>query len=180
MDESAEQGWLVLRAQSGDREALGKLFERMQKPLYRYLLRLLGNEDLAGDVLQDVFMLVHRKLAWLEDPALFLPWIFRVTSREAFRRLKRERRHAGDEMDSMDILPGPEPEESHLEEWISQIPRLLDQASPASRAVLVLHYLQEMSLREVADVLDLDLGTVKSRLSYGLRVLGRFIKQKTG
>jgi RNA polymerase sigma-70 factor (ECF subfamily) len=180
MDEAAKERWLVLRAQSGDREALDELLKCIQQPLFRYLARLTGNEDLAGDVLQDVFVLLYRKLAWLDDPDLFRSWTYRIASREAFRRLRSERVHHGADPDLLEELPSPEREESFCEEWIEQLPRWVDRVSPASRAVIILHYLQEMPLREVGDVLDITLGTVKSRLSYGLRILARMVQEEQG
>jgi len=59
------EGFLVLRAQSGDREALDALLASVQEPLYRYLLGLLGGRQPAEDVLQETFMRVYRKLGWL-------------------------------------------------------------------------------------------------------------------
>ena len=60
-------------------------------------------------------------------------------------------------------------------EIVERIPALLEQVSPASRAVLSLHYLQEMTLQEVADVLDIPIGTTKARLAYGLRMLRKIV-----
>src|SRR5262249_25269888 len=85
----------VTRAQSGDAEALAALLKAIQEPVYRYLVRLIGDSHLALDVLQDVFVLVIRKLYWLREPKLFRPWVYRVASRQAFRCLKRARRLGG-------------------------------------------------------------------------------------
>ena len=69
---------LVLLAQAGDRAALGELFRLVQAPLHAYLARLLGDGHLAEDVLQDVFVIVWRKLRWLREPDLFRPWVYRI------------------------------------------------------------------------------------------------------
>src|SRR5262245_14521480 len=82
---------LILLAQVGDRRALEELLRGIQRPLYDYLVGLVGNAHVAEDVLQDVFVLLWRKLPWLRDPALFRPWVYRIASREGFRRLKQER-----------------------------------------------------------------------------------------
>ena len=92
MESGKQEARWVLRAQSGDRQALDSLFRAVQSPLYRYLLRLLSDPSLAEDVLQDVFLLIYRKLRWLRDPRLFRCWAYRIASREAFRKLKKERR----------------------------------------------------------------------------------------
>lgn len=161
---------LVLRSQAGDRQALDELLSSIQQPLFGYLRRLTGDPELAKDVLQEVFVLIWRKLRWLRQPELFRPWCYRIASRSAFRALRRERRWS-----ARDDEPLPDRTEQPPEAASSVPPaellELLECVSPASRAVLVLHYLHEMSLQEVADVLGLSVGTAKSRLAYGLAVL---------
>jgi RNA polymerase sigma-70 factor (ECF subfamily) len=169
-----QEALLVLRAQSGERGALDELLQSVQQTLFGYLVRLLGECALAEDVLQDAFVLIYRKLRWLEEPALFRPWAFRIASREAFKALKRERRWTEQVRDDevLGALAAPPTDEGEFEpELIERLPQLVARLSPASRAVLVLHYMHEMSLAEVADVLGLASGTVKSRLAYGLAAL---------
>ena len=168
---------LILRAQAGDRRALEELFRGIQRPLHDYLAQLVGNTHFAEDILQEVFVLTWRKLPWLRDPLLFRPWIIRIASREAFRRLKKERTWR-------QWLGGSDPDpiarEAPLEpitpEGIDQLDGYLAAVSPASRVVLVLHYRQGLTLEEIADVLDLPKGTVKSRLAFGLSTLRRMFR----
>ena len=165
---------LVLLAQSGDRAALEELFESIQTPLGRYVRAATADPALAEDVLQEVFILIYRKLYWLRDPDLFRPWAYRVASREVVRQLKRRRRWP--EQFDEGFVPeqvAAEPPGAYEPEVIERLPELLSRVSPASRMVLVLHYLDEMPLAEVADVLGLPLGTTKSRLAYGLAALRR-------
>lgn len=174
---------LVLRAQSGDRGALDELLQSVQQPLFGYLLRLVGERALAEDVLQDAFVLIYRKLRWLEEPGLFRPWAYRIASREAFKALKRERRWTEQVRDDevLDALAAPPADEGEFEpELIERLPQLVARLSPASRAVLVLHYMHEMPIAEVADVLGLAAGTVKSRLAYGLAALRRALAEERG
>lgn len=171
--------WL-LRAQSGDREALDDLFKSVQTPLYRCLRALVGDPALTEDVLQDVFVLIYRKLGYLREPELFRSWCYRIATREAFRALRRERRWSALVRDEavLDNQPAAAPDESIDPGLMARLPALVAVVSPASRAVLVLHYLEEMSLREVAVVLGLSPGTVKSRLAYGLSSLRRAVAGK--
>ncbi|HEX8922090.1 MAG TPA: RNA polymerase sigma factor, partial [Pyrinomonadaceae bacterium] len=166
--------------QSGDRAALDLLLEAIQAPLYRYILRLVGERALAEDILQEVFIRIYRKLRWLKEPELFRPWTYRIASREAFKQLKRERRLPEQVADEslLEAIPAKQPEENFAPELIEHLPELIARVSPASRAVLVLHYLHEMPLAEVAMVLGLALGTVKSRLAYGLSILRREINEQ--
>jgi RNA polymerase sigma-70 factor, ECF subfamily len=169
MRTSRQEALWALRAQCGDREALELLLASVQTPLRSYLRSLVGPTD-ADDVVQEVLILAYRKLGWLEVPDAFRPWVFRIASRAAFRHLKKTQRwreHV-DEDDLREELPAQETPPS---------PELLQRLattngiSPASRAVLVLHFQEEMSLPEVAAVLAIPLGTVKSRLAYGLAAL---------
>jgi RNA polymerase sigma-70 factor (ECF subfamily) len=169
MDIPKQEIWYVLRAQAGDREALDELLCLVQEPLYRYVVSLVGSRTLAEDILQEVFILIYRNLRWLREPELFRPWAYRIATREAFKHLKRERRWSDQRVDETALEDASAPPRDPLTaELISQ---LVSQISPASRAVIVLHYLHEMPLGEVADVLGVALGTVKSRLAYGLDCL---------
>ncbi|HEX8687785.1 MAG TPA: RNA polymerase sigma factor [Pyrinomonadaceae bacterium] len=172
---AGREGFLVLRAQSGDRAALDALLSSVQEPLFRYLLSLLGHAHAAEDVLQETFIRVYRKLGWLREPELFRPWAYRVATREAFRYLKRERRWAEQLRDeeALKALPAPPPREALAPELSARLRESVGALSPASRAVVVLYYLHEMSLEETAGVLGIPLGTVKSRLAYGLEALRR-------
>ncbi len=174
MTEARDQTFRVLRAQAGDREALDELLRSVQAPLYRYVRGLVGDPHLAEDVLQDVFVLVCRKLKWLREPSLFRPWAYRIASRRALRVLQGERRRAGRPMDEAGAEFAVEPPR-YDPDLVASLPPLLAAVSPSSRAVLSLHYLQEMSLQETADVLGIPLGTAKSRLGYGLQALRQLL-----
>lgn len=166
----------VVRAQSGDMEALDALLKDIQEPLYHYLLRVVGDDHLARDVLQDVFVLIIRKLCWLREPKVFRSWAYRIASRQVFRCLQRLRRLDKPSADNevLASLPG----ETHEEidpELLQRLSDLLGEVSPASRAVLSLHYFDGMTLREIGDVLEISLAAVKSRLAYGLSVLRKLL-----
>jgi RNA polymerase sigma-70 factor (ECF subfamily) len=167
--QSQESQW-VLRAQCGDREALELLLQGVQPALHRYIRGIAG-PTLADDVLQETFILVARKLRWLEEPDVFRAWAFRIASRVAFRLLRKERRWQGDDA-QLDDLPAPDvrPSEDLLRKLIDT-----DVLSPASRAVLVLHFDEELSLPDVAAILEVPLGTVKSRLAYGLAAIRKHL-----
>lgn len=160
----------VLRAQAGDRAAFDELLQCVQAPLYRYIVSLTNDAALAEDVLQEVFVLIYRKLGWLREPELFRPWAYRIATRETFKWLKREKRWKDQERDEELLLAIPA-DESFTADLLPELPNLLARLSPASRAVIVLHYLHELTLDEIAEVLGIAIGTVKSRLSYGLASL---------
>ena len=84
MESSNQEIRWVLRAQTGDHEALDALLRSVQEPLYRYIVSLVSSRTLAEDILQEVFLLLYRKLRWLREPELFRPWAYRIATREAF------------------------------------------------------------------------------------------------
>ncbi|MCU0238472.1 MAG: RNA polymerase sigma factor [Pyrinomonadaceae bacterium] len=173
MNFSTREKFLVLLAQSGDKIAFDELLQISQEPLFRYIYRLTNNRELAEDILQEVFFIIYRKLKWLENPKLFRAWTYRIASREAFRQLKNEKNWSEQirDDDFLETIQAETFKENYEPELIKKIPEMLGKVSPASRAVLVLHYLDEMSLSEVAEVLEINLGTAKSRLNYGLEML---------
>lgn len=89
---NAHERSLVLRAQSGDREAFDALLREIGPPLLRYASRVTGDAALAEDVVQETFITIIRKIAWLNDASLFRAWAYRIASREAFRLLRKLRR----------------------------------------------------------------------------------------
>ena len=161
----------MLQAQSGSREAVDELFKSVQEPLYRYIVAVVKEKQLAEDILQEVFIRIYRKLRWLREPRAFRAWCYQIASREAFRYLKRERRWTEQIRDdaALNVVAAGEP--PYSPELVQQLPELVGELSPASRAVVVLYYLHELSLVETAAVLDIPVGTVKSRLAYGLASL---------
>jgi RNA polymerase sigma-70 factor (ECF subfamily) len=171
--ELERENWWVLRAQSGDQEALNELLKAVQEPLYRYVLNLVRQQHLAEDILQEVFIRIYRKLRWLREPQVFRSWAYQIATRETFRHFKRERRWADQVTDetALKTLPFQRSREEVAPELIARLPQLVANLSPASRAVIVLYYLHEMSFDETAAVLSIPIGTVKSRLAYGLETL---------
>lgn len=168
---------LVLRAQVGDREALEALLRASQPGLFRYISGLVGPSE-AEDVLQDVLLRICQKLMWLREPELFRAWASRISSRAAFAFLKRQHRRT-DRYDHQVTLENiPDPEQDPTPQLLREFPKFLQEVPPASRAVLSLHYGQDLSLAEVAAILEISVGTVKSRLAYGLSIVRKSIERK--
>ncbi len=165
---------LVLQAKSGHRDALELVLCNIQASLLRYISGLVGYSG-AEDVLQDVFLTICRNLKWLREPELFRPWAYRIASRESFALLKRERRWANPNGETVEDLPAPP--DPGMPEFFSEVPEILERVSPGSRAVLLLHYVQELPIVEVAAILDINIGTAKSRLAYGLSCLRKSMER---
>jgi len=167
-----DQTLLVLLAQAGDRAALEQLLRDAYGPLRRYITRLAG-AGFADDILQETSLQIFRKLPFLREPAVFRPWTFRIASRIAFSYLKRARRWQPlddaplESLTTFDPNLGEPPDNAFL--------TLLEHVSPASRAVLLLRYQHDLSLEESAAILDIPIGTAKSRLHYGVTTLRKHL-----
>ena len=111
-----------------------------------------------------------------QGPALFEAWAIRIASREAFRRLRKLRRRRNEEPLDVDVAAQIEEVPREVEALLDALPAHLDALSPASRAVLTLHYEHGLTLQETADILAIAPGTAKSRLAYGLRCLRRALE----
>jgi RNA polymerase sigma-70 factor, ECF subfamily len=165
---------LVVRAQTGDRVALNQLLEFLQAPLYAHIVGVLGREDGADDVLQDVLLIVARKIGSVREPKWARAWAYRIANREAVRAARKDRRYR-DVVENEYVAEETTPEDVFSAELRSQLPTLLATLPPAAGQVVRLHYLDELTLTEIAEALEVPLGTVKSRLSYGLRALRQAI-----
>ncbi len=167
-----DQTLLVLLAQSGDRGALEELLREAYGPLRRYIIYLAG-AGMADDILQETSLQIFRKLPHLREPAVFRAWTFRIASRIAFSQMKSARRWQALEDAPVEQLTmfavgiGEPPDEGFLE--------LIERVSPASRAVLLLRYQQDLSLEEAAAILEIPVGTAKSRLHYGVTMLRKYL-----
>ena len=161
-----KEAYWVLLAQAGDREALELLLRDVRPPLHRYLSRLAG-AALAEDLTQDVLLTIYRKLGALREPALFRAWMYRIASRAAIRQLEREKRWPKEDAAVLEETAA----ETSVDAATFESLAALDGVSVASRAVMVLHFQEELPLAEVAAILGIPTGTAKSRLAYGLAVL---------
>ncbi len=176
MISSSRESRLVLQAGAGDRESLEQLLSHVQPRLLGYISGVVGRTA-ADDVLQDTLLQICRNLRWLREPELFLPWAYRIASRACFKFLKSDHRFSMADEASIDTDEAAwvwQPDR----QLFSDLSELLEKISPASRAVLNLHYLQDLSLQEVAAILEIDIGTAKSRLAYGLSCLRQIVKGK--
>lgn len=159
---------LIRRAQTRDREAFAALFAQYKNLVYRSAYLMLGDSHDAEDALQEVFVLVHRSLdAFDPRKGAFTTWLHRITINYCLNhRRKRSFLSAPlDEALSSGELPGVQSAEH---EAIWQAVRGL---SDKQQAVVVLRYYWDLSYAEVAQILDIPLGTVKSRLDLALKTL---------
>ena len=167
---TAYDEWLVLRCQIGERDAFDDLIARWHPLLWRYAVRLTNDPDTAGDAVQDVWLRVVRSIGTLREAAKFRPWVFGIARRVLVDRLRA--RYAGPAFEAVDLaeIPEPDVDDNHAED-LSTLQAELADLPMLEREVLVLFYLQELSLNEIAEVAAVPVGTVKSRLFRARRLL---------
>jgi RNA polymerase sigma-70 factor (ECF subfamily) len=167
--------WLALRCQTGDPEAFADLIAVMERPLLYYATSLTGNQDAALDVLQDVWLKVVRGIRRLKDPGSLKPWLYAITHGVAVDRVRRDYKRDKAEQAELDESLGIE-EPFFEEEDATAIHDALSRLSVKHREVLVLHFLQDLSILEIANVAGCSEGTVKSRLHYAKRQMKQILE----
>jgi RNA polymerase sigma-70 factor (ECF subfamily) len=160
---------LVKKARKGNIDAFNALVSRHEKRVFNYLLRLLRDREDALDLTQDVFLKAYQNLAKLSDAGRFSPWLFRIAHNEAFSLLRKNRPDTAElawDPASAGAAEGLYPMERNL-----AVERALAKLSPEQREAVSLKIFQGFKFEEMAEILDLPLSTVKSRLYTALDLL---------
>jgi RNA polymerase sigma-70 factor, ECF subfamily len=182
---------LVEALRAGSEDAYESLIQRFQHPVYNLVCRLLDDSSEAPDVLQEVFLKVFRKIGSFRGQSSLKTWIYRIAVNEAYNQRRFFSRHRKQEVglertdedgiSYQEILPdqcrSPFEIVAGLEtqELVSEA---LKEINPSFRAAVVLRDIEEMSYEEVAEVLQVNLGTVKSRILRGREALGKKIASR--
>ena len=172
----------VAQARSGDTGAWDTLFRRYQLPLYVYAFELVHDEQAALDVVQETFINAARHLATLRDEERFGSWLFGIAHQKCIQRWRKADREklCFEEPPESSIDPAPAPDELLIrQEQESQFMNLINQLPAPQRSVLLLHYLEDFSLEEIAEVTNTSVGTVKSRLFYARKALSRLMENQS-
>ena len=171
MTEAERDEELVRRFRAGEPEAFTDLVRRHQQRVYSVCLRVLGDADAAADVAQDTFITVLRKLDGFRGDAAFTTWLHRVTVNACYDELRRKRRrpmlHAVAE-EGPEHGSGP-PAPDHADEVVGtrDVARALASIPEEFRMAVVLADVQDMAYEQISKVLDVPVGTVKSRVHRG-------------
>jgi RNA polymerase sigma factor (sigma-70 family) len=163
---------LVVRAQLGDRSALGELVGRWHLPVWRYVRAMLGDRARADDVSQEAWARALRALPGLRQPERFAPWLLTIARRavQAAFRQPYDDSPPPDEPMTADETTGVL-DRAQISEGLTGLP-------PREREVLILFYLYDLALDDCAQILDIPPGTVKSRLNRARRLLRDQLTEK--
>jgi len=162
--------WLALRCHSGEAGAFEDLIEVMERPLLYYAASLTGDSDSALDVLQEVWIRVFRGIRKLKDPGSLRSWLYSITHGIAVDRIRKNySREQAEKVQFEEFQEAEEP--SFAAEDAAAIHQALSEIGLKHREVLVLHFLEDLSMAEIAEVVGCSEGTVKSRIHYAKRAM---------
>jgi RNA polymerase sigma-70 factor (ECF subfamily) len=162
---------LVRRFQGGDEAAFVELVRRHERRVYNVAHRMLGRAEDALDATQDAFLHCFRHLRSFRGEAAFSTWLYRLTVNACYDLLRR--RAPTTSLDAEPVGRTSVPDHAEATALAADVERALAAVPPEFRTVLVLHELQDLPVEEVAAVLGLPVGTVKSRLHRGRVALAR-------
>jgi len=162
---------LISQLQAGDLEALGVLYDRHRMMVYRTTLAITGDSEAASDLLQDVFLRLNRYASHVDVTRPLEPWLYRMATNLSYSWVKRNKRWMRHFEDFFDWLAGsnsdtPHEELEREEEW-RQLQQALQNLPVQQRVVVVLYYLNDLSIQDISEIVEAPIGTVKSRLHYG-------------
>lgn len=186
---------LLLRYTQGDAGAFETLVNRYRSELFHFLARFLGDPILAEDVFQEAFLQVHLSSGGFDVSRRFKPWLFTIAANKARDALRSRFRRPTAELDAeistgehdatrfVDLMPAtiPQPTESiSNQETADAVKTVVGQMPENLRIVLLLSYFHELPYKEIAEVLNVPLGTVKSRLHVAVKEFARRWKSLFG
>ncbi|MGD0815121.1 MAG: RNA polymerase sigma factor [Verrucomicrobiota bacterium] len=175
--DSIQDDLLVLQCQQGDAGCFDRLVRRWQQPLLNYAYRVTGDWAVAQDIVQETWLAVIRGLITLKDVAYFRTWLYRIASHKCQDHWRRKQTRQGfaEELQKQPLATGapPNAERADIDASFRRLP-------PDSRTVLALMYLEDFSIGEIAGLLSLPEGTVKSRLFHARQQLRQLLEKDYG
>jgi RNA polymerase sigma-70 factor, ECF subfamily len=168
---------LIHRAQAGETEAFGQLVTRYRTRIFNTIYGMVGNENDAWDLAQEGFLKAWRSINRFQGRSSFYTWLYRITINVTIDSLRRRRLRSEVELDDTipSFLPSPglNCERAEIRE---QVQAAIAQLTPEQRAVIVLKEIEDLRCQEIAEILNLSVGTVLSRLFYGRRKLQSILR----
>ena len=166
---------LVCNLQAGSLEALGILYDRHQGLVFRTALAITGDAEAAADLLHDVFLRLYRFAAHIDSQRPLEPWLYRMTTNLSYTWVKRRQRWLRPLEDIADWLASARKDtpayQAEMDDSARQVQQAISSLPLSHRGVVVLYYVDDLSLQEISEILDIPVGTVKSRLHYGRQAL---------
>ena len=165
-----EQLW-VLQAQQGDHEAFQSLVNQYDRRLLYFVMRFANRQEQALDVLQEVWVTVFRRLRKLRSPAAFRVWLYQIAHDKVVSLIRQNVREEAIHQQLLEERGNNADEPDPISDNAELVHRALGELTAEHREVLVLRFLEDLSLDEIAQLLRCSLGTVKSRLHYAKQAI---------
>lgn len=180
---------LVKLARKGDHHAFAEIVSLYKDKLYHLAYRMTGSRQEAEDVVQDTFLRVFKNLDSFDEKQKFSTWIFRIATNQCIDRLRKKRKMYSLDAESSDhegfdgyaMMPGDDrtPErELLLSETQELIQKAMETLPPKYKSVMILRYMQDLSLQEISDVMGMPVTTVKTRVHRGREFLRKRLENK--
>lgn len=166
--EAATDGKLLDGIAKGDRNAFTQFYQRHNRALFAFLVKLVREREMAEEVLSETMLEVWRQAGRFEGKSSVTTWVFSIAHHKAVSRLRKKREVALDEEVAANIEDSaPTPDKLATDQNMARLLKgLMERLSLDHREILQLAYFQEFSVQEIADVLDLPENTVKTRMFY--------------
>ncbi|MDX1537397.1 RNA polymerase sigma factor [Arsukibacterium sp.] len=163
--QQAQLDLLVLAMQDGDKRAFTLLYQHYHRDLRRFAAYLLANPAAAEDLVQNVWLKVSRRITRLNDPAVFTSWLYRAVRWEVldYQKQAANCKQQAVDVDALPAQVSPANSQQRADDS-GDLSKALALLAAEERLVLQLHYLHELELNQIALIVDIPLGTVKSRL----------------
>ncbi|MFT3890863.1 MAG: sigma-70 family RNA polymerase sigma factor [Anaerolineales bacterium] len=171
---------LITRAQNGERNAFSELVRIHARGVFNVVYRMCGDALVAEDAAQETFIRAWQNIASYRPQTSMRNWLYRIAFNAGMDMLRKEKRILPNDIDDLNLQddrPSPESQTSQNERT-ALVQKAVMSLPDASRAVLVLKEYEGMSYREIADALDIPIGTVMSRLNYARKLLKETLEPK--
>jgi RNA polymerase sigma-70 factor, ECF subfamily len=171
----------VTQARAGEPAAWDALFRRYQLPLYVYVFELAHDEQASLDIVQETFIAAVKHIGGLRDDGKFGSWLFGIAHQKV---IQLWRKRGGKEILFDEVPESPDEFENSPDDLLirreseAEFMNLLNQLPPPQRSVLLLHFVEDFSLEEIARITETQLGTVKSRMHYAKKSLRKLLEEK--
>lgn len=171
---------LIEELRGGSLKALGEIYDRFRPLVFRTALAITNDQEAASDLLQDVFLRLYRFADRIDPERPIEPWLYRMTANLSYTWIKRSRRWLRPLEDLAEWLTGSvknQPYEmvERMDDW-ERVQQAVAYLPLPQRIVIVMYYLNDLSLQEISEVIDVPVGTVKSRLHYGRQSLKKSLE----
>lgn len=165
---------LVRAVLDGDKQAFAVLVKRYERPVRAVALDVLGDYHLAADISQEAFVSAYEKLAGLRKPKAFGPWLMKITRRRALDSLRGRPKETQLETKIATAVEGPD---GQLDQDKQRLLAALSKLPKSEKQVVVLRYLADNSVKEVADIVGRSVGTVTKQLSRARKHLRKMLER---